>query len=201
MPQYFENDPNIASHLREVFFVVGGRQFNFTTDSGVFSKSKIDEGSAIFLNELISLPLKGRILDLGCGYGVIGIVLASVFPSVRVDCVDVNDKALELTRTNALKNGVSSKLAVFRSDVYENVEGPYDSIVVNPPIRAGKAVIYKMFSDSWQYLIDGGSLFVVIRKNQGAVSASNYIKEQFGNIKLLCRNKGYHVYQATKMGK
>lgn len=201
MSQYFENDPHLASHLRTVSYTFKDKTFTFHTDSGVFSKKKIDEGSIVFLKTLIPLPLKGNILDLGCGYGVIGIVLSAFFPSSHIDMVDVNERALALCHQNALANGVNSRVAILQSDIYKNVEGPYDSIVVNPPIRAGKTIIYEMFRGARQYLIDGGSLFVVIRKNQGAESASKYIEEQFGNVALINREKGYYIYQATKMGK
>ena len=85
-----------------------------------------------------------------------------------------------------------------QSDIYQNVEGLFDSIVINPPIRAGKKVIYAMFKGAYDYLIDGGSLFIVIRKSHGAFSARDYITSIFGNCTLLKRDKGYYIYQATK---
>ena len=169
------------------------------TDNGVFSKNKIDEGSYAFLKVLVPLQLKGKILDLGAGYGPIGLTIAMASPEARVDLAEINTRARALCEENASKLKLSQRVTCLHSDIYENIEGPYDSIVVNPPIRAGKIVTYKMYEGAKQYLIDGGSLYVVIRKNQGGPSASRYIESLFGNITLLKRDKGYYIYQATKM--
>ena len=122
-------------------------------------------------------------------------------PEARVDLADINTRALALCDRNACELGLSQRVTILQSDIYENIEGPYDSIVVNPPIRAGKQVTYAMYEGAKQYLIDGGSLFVVIRKAQGGPSASRYIEDLFGNIELLKRDKGYYIYQAKKMNK
>ena len=103
-----------------------------------------------------------------------------------------------MCKRNADAYNLGQRVTILQSDIYEKIEGPYDSIVVNPPIRAGKAVTYKMYEESKQYLIDGGSLFIVIRKAQGAESASRYIESLFGNVTLLKRDKGYYIYQAVK---
>ena len=171
------------------------------SDNGVFSKNKIDEGSFAFLKVLIPLQLKGKILDLGAGYGPIGLTIAMTSPNARVDLADINSRAVALCERNAHVLGLSQRVTCLQSDIYEKIEGPYDSIVVNPPIRAGKIVTYAMYEGAKQNLIDGGSLFIVIRKAQGAESASRYIESLFGNVTLLKRHKGYHIYQAKKMDK
>ena len=201
MSHYFQNDPLLASKERLIKLEIDGRVINFKTDNGVFSKSKIDEGSLAFLKVLVPLHLTGKILDLGCGYGPIGLTIAITSSQARVDLADINTRALALCEENAQTLGLSQRITCLQSDIYENIEGPYDSIVVNPPIRAGKSITYAMYEGALQRLIDGGSLFVVIRKNQGAPTASRYIESLFGNISLLKRDKGYYIYQTTKVNK
>ena len=198
MSHYYQNDPSLASNLHKISFDVDDIHMSLWTDNGVFSKSRVDEGSLAFLKVLLPLNLTGKILDLGCGYGTIGLTIAVSNQKARVDLADINTRALALCSRNAEELGLSQRVTILQSDVYENIEGPYDSIVVNPPIRAGKRVTYQMYEGAKQRLIDGGSLYIVIRKSQGAPSASKYIENLFGNIKLLKRDKGYYIYQATK---
>ena len=199
MSHYFQNDPNLASNLQKISFDIYGLHMSLWTDNGVFSKSRVDEGSFAFLKVLLPLKLTGKILDLGCGYGTIGLTIAMATPEARVDLADINTRALALCERNAQELGLSQRVTILQSDIYSKIEGQYDSIVVNPPIRAGKRVTYAMYEGAKQRLIDGGSLFIVIRKAQGAPSASKYIEELFGNIALLKRDKGYYVYQAKKV--
>jgi 16S rRNA (guanine1207-N2)-methyltransferase len=198
---YFEYDPLLASKERKIKFEIAGKHIELTTDNGVFSKDKIDEGSFIFLKTLIPLRLSGRILDLGCGYGPIGLTLALTQPEARVTLADINSRAVALCTQNAHMLGLSQRVTCLQSDIYEKIEGTYDSIVVNPPIRAGKKVTYAIYEGAKQYLIDGGSLYIVIRRAQGAESAAKYIESLFGNITLLERSKGYYIYKATKTNK
>ena len=201
MSHYFQDDPNLASNYKQISFEVNGITMNLLTDNGVFSKGRVDEGSLAFLKVILPLNLGNNILDLGCGYGTIGLTLAIAKKEARVTLADINARALNMCKKNAEALNLSQRVTILQSDIYEKIEGPYDSIVVNPPIRAGKAVTYRMYEEAKQYLIDGGSLFIVIRKAQGAESASKYIESIFGNIKLLDRHKGYHIYQAVKSNK
>ena len=201
MSHYFQDDPNLASNYKKISFEVNGITMILLTDNGVFSKNKVDEGSLAFLKVLLPLELGKNILDLGCGYGTIGLTLAIAKKEARVTLADVNARALNMCKKNAEALNLSQRVTILQSDIYEKIEGPYDSIVVNPPIRAGKAVTYRMYEEAKQYLIDGGSLFIVIRKAQGAESAAKYIESIFGNIKMLDRHKGYHIYQAVKSNK
>lgn len=198
MSHYFKDDPNLASNIKEIKFEVNGLIMNLFTDNGVFSKGKVDEGSLAFLKVLLPLDLGKNILDLGCGYGTLGLTLAMAKKEARVTLADINPRALNMCRRNAELHNLSNRVTILQSDIYEKIEGPYDSIVVNPPIRAGKKVTYRMYEEAKQYLIDGGSLYIVIRKAQGAESASKYIETIFGNVTLLKREKGYYIYRATK---
>lgn len=201
MSHYYQNDPSLASNLHKISFDINGLHISLWTDNGVFSKSRVDEGSFAFLKVLLPLNLSGRILDLGCGYGTIGLTIALSNKEARVDLADINTRALALCEKNAKELGLSQNVTVLQSDIYQNIEGPYDSIVVNPPIRAGKRVTYAMYEGAKQRLIDGGSLYIVIRKAQGGPSARDYIESLFGNITLLKRDKGYYIYQAKKENK
>ena len=201
MSHYYQNDPNLASNLQKISFDIDGLHMSLWTDNGVFSKSRVDEGSFAFLKVLLPLGLSGKILDLGCGYGTIGLTIAMASPEASITLADINTRALALCEKNAQELGLSQRVTILQSDIYEKIEGHFDSIVVNPPIRAGKRVTYAMYEGAKQRLIDGGSLFIVIRKAQGAPSASKYIEELFGNITLLKRDKGYYIYQAKKVDK
>ena len=198
MSHYFQDDPNLASNIKEITFEINGITMKLLTDNGVFSKNNVDEGSYAFLKVLLPLDLGNTILDLGCGYGTIGLTLAKAHEQARITLADVNPRAVALCKRNADILKLSPRVTILQSDIYEKIEGPYDSIVVNPPIRAGKAVTYRMYEEAKQYLIDGGSLYIVIRKAQGAESASKYIETIFGNVTLLKREKGYYIYRATK---
>ena len=198
MSHYFQDDPNLVSNIKEITFEINGITMKLLTDNGVFSKNNVDEGSYAFLKVLLPLDLGNRILDLGCGYGTIGLTLAKAHEEARITLADVNPRAVALCERNAGLLNLSPRVTILQSDIYEKIEGPYDSIVVNPPIRAGKKVTYRMYEEAKQYLIDGGSLYIVIRKAQGAESASKYIETIFGNVTLHKREKGYYIYRATK---
>ena len=198
MSHYFKDDPNLASNIKEIKFEVNGLIMNLFTDNGVFSKGKVDEGSLAFLRVLLPLDLGKNILDLGCGYGTLGLTLAMAKKEARVTLADINPRALNMCKRNAELHNLSNRVTILQSDIYEKIEGPYDSIVVNPPIRAGKIVTYQMYKESKQYLIDGGSLYVVIRRKQGAESALKYIETVFENVSVLHKEKGYWIIKATK---
>ena len=198
MSYYFDENPNSESNIKEIKFSLYGQNYAYFTDNGVFSKSKIDEGTYIFLKVLLPLHLTGRILDLGCGYGPIGLTIALNEKQARVDLADINSRALALASRSGERLNLNDRVTFLHSDIFEKIEGPYDSIVVNPPIRAGKVVTYRMYEESKQYLIDGGSLYVVIRRKQGAESALKYIETVFENVSVLHKEKGYWIIKATK---
>ena len=198
MSHYYDFDPSIASKERKIEFDIFDKKITLLSDNGVFSKNKVDEGSLIFLKSIIPLGLTGEILDLGAGYGTIGLSLALFNQTARITLAEINTRALALCQKNAKLLGVSERVTCLHSDIYSNIEGPYNSIAINPPIRAGKNVTFEMYRGAKERLIDGGHLYIVIRKDQGAESASKYIKELFGNITLLQRKKGYLVFDAVK---
>ena len=194
---YFTDNRDLPSQRRKITYFFQGTEYAFTTDDGVFSKSEVDYGSHTLLKALVDEPVTGSVLDLGCGYGVIGIVLKRTFPEIEVTGVDVNPRAIELAGINAQANGVPMEVLV--SDGFEAVTGrTFDTIAVNPPIRAGKRVIYRMFEDAFAHLSDGGSFYAVIRRNQGAESAMNKLAELFDSCDLIDRDRGYWVLKCVK---
>ena len=138
-------------------------------------------------------------LDLGCGIGPIGLTLAYFHPGLNVICSDVNTRALALCEKNAASLKLSQRVTCLQSDIYLQIEGKFHSIVSNPPIRAGKKVTYQIYDGALDHLEMGGSLYVVVRKAQGAKSVQKHLEEIFGNVTLLNREKGYYVLKATKM--
>ena len=198
MSHYFVNDDKVESKPREVRYSINGVDFSLESDNGVFSKNDLDKGSELLIKELLPINLGENILDIGCGIGVIGLTLAYFTPSLKVCLSDVNTRALGWCSANAKSLKLSQRVTILQSDVYEKIEGKYSSIVSNPPIRAGKKVTYEIYRGALEHLVDSGSLYIVVRKNQGAPSVMSYLEELFGNVALLAREKGYYVLKATK---
>lgn len=199
MGQYFDNDPSIKSNQKIISFVINDKQFDFISDNGVFSKGKIDEGSIALLKKLIKYAdIKGDILDLGSGYGTIGLTLAFLYREANFLLIDVNTRACALARMNKTRFNLSN-VEIVESNSFEKInDRSFDKIITNPPIRAGKKVIYSMFEEAYKHLRINGELFIVIRKDQGANTASKFIESVFGNITLLGRDKGYYIFKAIK---
>lgn len=194
---YFLNDDSVKSEERIIRFHFKNKEFELFSDNGVFSKNGLDEGSNILINYILKLPLSGRILDMGCGYGPIGLTLATFFEDAQIDMFDINERAVSLSHKNKQKLGVKN-VEIGISDGFSNVKNNYNYIFINPPIRAGKQVIYKMFDDSFNTLFNGGSLVIVIRKSHGAPSAQKKLSELFGNCEIKEKNKGYYILQSIK---
>ncbi len=193
MGQYFTND-KLPSNVKKTTCMVLGNKFTFLTDNGVFSKDGLDFGSRLLLESIPLEEVGGKILDMGCGYGVFGIVISKL-TSAHVDMVDVNLRALHLATRNAKENGVSD-VSIFESDVYQNVSSKYSSIITNPPIRAGKKVVYDIVMNAKNYLEDDGKLFLVIRKEQGAKSLIVDL-EKIYTVDILKKSKGFFIIKCS----
>ena len=194
---YFTANPNSEHHFQNFDFELLGNTLHFTTDSGVFSKSTVDFGTRTMLDALEKTTLtQGKVLDLGTGYGPVGIAIAKKFQR-QVDMVDVNERALALAQQNAATNGVAQLVSVFQSDIYQQVTDKYALILTNPPIRAGKEVVTAMLQEAVQYLLPGGKLIAVLQKKQGAPSAQKNMAAVFGNAKVIAKNKGYYILEST----
>ncbi|MDD2208326.1 MAG: methyltransferase [Bacilli bacterium] len=195
MNHYFTNNENLKSEIRVLKYSYGEYNFIFNSDLGVFAKDKIDEGSKLLVETYFKYGKKDvKVLDAGCGYGFVGITLSKVM-NVKVDFIDINNRALHLTKMNLKNNKVSGQ--VFLSNIYDNVNEKYDVIIVNPPIRAGKKVYMKFIEDAFNYLEVDGELWIVMRTNHG-------VKNIYKNLKItkkseiLSKNKGFYVI-LTKM--
>ena len=192
---YYTRIPQSASRPAECTFTYRGTEMTFQTDAGVFSRGEVDTGTKLLL-EALPEEMHGEILDLGCGWGVIGISIARTWPETRVTLADVNTRALELSRENAEKN--RAEVVCAESDGLAAFGGKtFDAVVTNPPIRAGKQVIYKMFADAAACLKPGGALYLVIRKQQGAESCIRYLQTVYSDVEKLDRSGGFWVLKAS----
>lgn len=199
MSHYFENDKDLKSKKIEFKYTFNNKEYIMKSDFGVFSKDELDEGTAIFLNVLKDEPIDGRILDLGCGIGCLGITLASIFPKSKIEGVDVNERALALCNKNILLNKINN-YKVYESDICSNVKGLFNMVVTNPPIRAGKEVVFSFFSQAYNCLDLNGILYVVNRKSHGAKSSEKKLIELFGNCEILEKKKGFYILKSIKCG-
>lgn len=195
--QYFENNNQLKSDERELQYYFKNQVLKFTSDSGVFSKGGIDFGSSLLLKTLIIKKDDSMILDVGCGYGPIGITIAKMNENSHVDMVDVNLRAIKLAIKNAEKNGVGN-VTIFESNSYEKINNMYDLVVTNPPIRAGKIVVHNIILGAHEHLNDGGSLWCVIQKKQGAESALKVLREKYSNVVIHSKDKLYYIIEAIK---
>lgn len=192
---YYEDNQDLSHDFQTLTVELLGQSMRFKTDRGVFSKNGIDYGSRVLLENYQPESAKS-LLDVGCGYGTLGLTLAKKF-DLDVTMVDVNSRALDLCRQNAIDNAVSnSKIEL--SNIYESVSEKYDAIISNPPIRAGKQVVHKILAGAFSHLNDGGHLTIVIQKKQGAPSAQKKMEEVFGNCQLVARDKGYFILRSYK---
>ena len=191
---YYEKNPTADHDIHELRVRLLDTPMTFLTDAGVFSKRMVDYGSQVLLNTLV-LESDKTLLVVGCGYGPLGLTLGKVF-GVQATLIDINSRALDLARANAEKNQVNAR--IFQSNVYEDVEGNFDYIVSNPPIRAGKSVVHEIIKGAFCHLEDQGSLTIVIQKKQGAPSAKAKMEEVFGNCQILKKDKGYYILESVK---
>ena len=193
--QYYTADPTCESRPVPCSFVYRGKSLLFQTDSGVFSRGELDQGSRLLIDALPAL--EGPVLDLGCGWGAIGVSVARANPAASVTMADVNHRALDLCRQNAASNGVT--VEILESDgMAALLDRKFTTVITNPPIRAGKQVIYKMFSDAAGCLTEGGALYLVIRKQQGAESCVKYLKTLYESVEKLTKSGGFWVLKASE---
>lgn len=197
MNHYFDDNRHLKTNRKEISFRFWCFNYSFILDHGVFSKDGVDIGTNILLTYVSKQTLGDKILDLGCGVGVIGIVLKKMFQESSFQMVDVNERALELAQLNAQRNEVDVR--IYKSDCYKQVEDcDFSDIITNPPIRAGKSVIYEMFEKAYDHLREDGTLWVIIRKSHGANSAKDKIASVFGNCEVVKKDKGFYVLKAKK---
>lgn len=195
MSQYFDNDKNIKSEKKLIKFNFNDREFSLYSDNGVFSKDRFDYGTRVLLNNIDICNLSGNVLDLGCGIGVVGVILGTINKSINIDMVDVNERAINLAKNNIILNGV--KADVFISNVYDNINKKYNYIITNPPIRAGKDVVRKFLIGGYDYLEDNGKLYFVMRKDHGVKSMIKELEDIY-DVKIIEKDKGFYIVELKK---
>lgn len=192
MSHYFENDKSVKSEERIIYANINKMDFKFLVDNGVFSKKGVDFGTRSLLENIIINPEKNSILDFGCGYGPIGIYLSKL-TNLKVDMIDVNERAVVLAKKNADLNRVN--VNIFESNLYESITEKYDYIVTNPPIRVGKNILYEILFEAKKYLNYNGELWMVVNKNQGAKTLVNDLKKEY-NVEIVTKCKGFYIIRA-----
>ena len=194
MEHYFTNNQNLRSEIRKISYENKGKVFTFLSDLGVFSKDKIDYGSRLLVETILEKETRNQlhILDVGCGYGFIGIVLSSILDS-KITMVDVNKRAIHLCERNLKENKMLGKC--FLSDGYEKIEEKYDIIVTNPPIRAGKNTVLKILTEAKKHLKTNGELWFVVRTDQGAKSLIKNIETDY-QCEIIKKEKGFYIILA-----
>jgi len=199
MDHYYSKKPTSESKPETWETQIKEQSFSFTTDAGVFSKHQVDFGSEVLMTtaERVEFP-KGDLLDVGTGYGPIGLYLARAFPNRTIEMTDVNERAVALAKKNATQNDIEN-VRIYQSDLYENVpKQKFAGVISNPPIRAGKQVVHAILETAADYLIEDGLLLIVIQKKQGAPSARKKMKEVFDNVKRINLEKGYWILASRK---
>lgn len=190
MSQYFEENDNLKNEKKLINIEFNNKKYKLYTNNGVFSKDKFDYGTRLLLENITNINLEGKILDLGCGYGVIGILLKKEYPQLIVDMTDITDRAIELSKENA-KN-MNLNLNIFKSNIYENINEKYNYIITNPPIRAGKETIRKFLIEAKEHLEQKGELWFVMRKNHGVKSIIKELEEYY-KVEIIDKDKGFYI--------
>ena len=215
MSHYFSEKQEVKSDRKIIRYEIENRNFEFVTDNGVFSKTKVDFGTDVMLKVFLrensnKKNQKFDVLDIGCGYGVVSVVVKSFFKNSRTVSSDVNERALELARENLFKNGVvksndsedndfgNSDFKVIKSFAFDNISEKFDVILSNPPIRTGKQTIFQIYEKSFEHLNENGEFYCVIQTKHGAKSTQKKLEEVFGNCETLEINAGYRIFRSVK---
>jgi len=194
---YFTQTTEVKHQRQTHETMLLGRKLRFMTDAGVFSKTGVDYGSRVLI-ESLQLERDAKVLDVGCGYGPIGISAAMLADAGHVTMIDINERAVALALENAKLNGLNN-VTVLQSDLFEAVvDSSFDAIITNPPIRAGKTVVHRIFEEGAKLLEPGGAMWVVIQKKQGAPSAEAKLESIFGNVEEVTKDKGYRIFRSIK---
>ncbi|MBP5330926.1 MAG: class I SAM-dependent methyltransferase [Lachnospiraceae bacterium] len=202
MTQYFDPNPVTPSDRKAIPYRMNGINFEFFTDTSVFSRKEVDFGTDLLISTLVRDikergPKMERFVDLGCGVGIVGIVIKSCFMAFDVTGVDINSRAVALASVNAINNGINCRF--LSSDILFAVRDErFDIIATNPPVRAGKKTVFGFYEQSYELLNPGGYIYVVLQRKQGAPSTMEKLKELFGNCETLSIDGGYRVMRSRK---
>jgi len=192
---YFTKNVDLESDEKSIYFKIKDKEFHFITDNGVFSKSRLDFGSRILIESTIDINSLNT-LDLGCGYGPIGIVYKTYNKNTYLTMIDINDRAVELAKKNAELNFIKSE--VINKDINDIEDNSFSLILSNPPIRSGKEKLYKIIENAKRVLVDNGMLIFVIHKQLGALSAKRFCEGIYKKVEVLNRKSGYFIIKCIK---
>ncbi|NWO19563.1 class I SAM-dependent methyltransferase [Leptotrichia sp. oral taxon 223] len=207
MSHYFSEKQEVKSDRKIIKYEIENKKFEFVTDNGVFSKIKVDFGTDVMLKVFLRENMNKKnqkfdVLDIGCGYGVVSVVMKAFFQKIKTVSSDVNERALELTAENLLKNEVvkdeNDEFGVRKSFAFDNISEKFDVILSNPPIRAGKQTIFQIYEKSFEHLNENGEFYCVIQTKHGAKSTQKKLEEVFGNCETLEIDAGYRIFRSVK---
>jgi len=195
---YFSQEPAGQRKLKQVSFVVGGREVTAKASSGTFSSSGLDKGTKVLLSLSSDFPQSGDVLDLGCGWGPIALSIATLSPSANLWAIDVNTRSVELTRQNSEALGLKNLTAVLADELPDNLR--FQEIWSNPPIRIGKSELHALLERYLSRLLPGGRAMLVVQKQLGAESLMKWLSEQFvgHQVKKFHTDKGYWVIEVIR---
>jgi len=197
MDHYFTAQPIAPSRPRELRARLRGQPWTFRADRGVFASKGVDAGTKLLI-ETMEIHPSDLVLDLGCGYGPVGVVAATLARRGRVVLVDINERAVDLARENVRRAGLLNADVVL-GDGFEPVgDRRFDVVLTNPPIRAGRATIRRLIQDAWDHLQDRGRFYLVARTAQGAKTLAREVAAAFESVTEVARASGYRVYVAIK---
>ncbi|HPJ23666.1 MAG TPA: methyltransferase [Bacillota bacterium] len=195
MSHYFTKNNHLDSNEKDIYFKIDERTFHFITDNGVFSKSGLDFGSRLLLESVIRIK-SDKVLDLGSGYGAVGIVYKLMNMDAAVTMSDINDRAISLSKKNAALNKV--EVNIIPSDGFNDIKDDFSMIISNPPIRAGKTLLFELLKESANHLENEGQLIFVIQKSLGALSALRFCEEIYTKVDIINKKSGYMVIRCIK---
>lgn len=199
MQHYFIDKPHNESDFFEFTETFLENEYTFKSCDSIFSKDLIDYGTKTLLETIYKkVDINGRVLDVGCGYGVIGIVLSKLFKDASISMIDINQTAVNLTRHNAIKNHAKNIELIECSNAYEKINDKYDFIITNPPIKAGKENLYNILLGAKEHLNEGGELIFVIKKKHGKDSVKKTLEQNYSFVEVLNRDSGYYIIKAVK---
>jgi 16S rRNA (guanine1207-N2)-methyltransferase len=197
LDHYFAAHPKSKMRLGIIRTCLRGKSFEFLTASGVFSKKRIDLGTRLLIDSMV-LPEKGHVLDIGCGYGAVGIAAGAFNPNLHVVMVDVNERAVRLARRNAEINGVQNVI-VKRGHLYEPVKGfTFNCVLSNPPVSAGIETVKAIIVEAPRQMAGKGLFQMVVKSKVGGKRLCRVFEEAFGNVQALARGSGYRVLMSKK---
>lgn len=193
MEHYFSETQSSNPILKKINIQLKNLYIELYSSRGIFSKNRIDRGTKLMIE---NAKIKGSVLDLGCGFGVVGICIKKLYPKSKVTLTDINERAIELANINAKE--LNLDINVVKSNIFENMNEKFAVILLNPPQSAGKEICFKMIKESFSHLNKSGFFELVARHNKGGRTYSKYMQEIFGNVKDIAKGGGYRVYLSKK---